>query len=638
MIAVCGGNLEILVLRWGLVKDTIPDELEPHYFELDYSQTPPGLSLAQRRAYMYQALFEYLLRVVHFGAEGWKHLHSWCFQEVGLERVENEFAGDWEHAIIDMLCTKVLDREAYIYRHKHPVISTEHFRLNSQATGMRGNVAEIDRILARDGVAKDEDRHLLQMYGVNHLRDLVEACESFLEGHGTSARRGAVEKLLYAARCEYAVISTRNGDFLKVKDLVKADPRVRTARCAASGMSLLGAAAHFGSEKQIEQIRDTFKVDINQLQQHGWYPLDWARTENSWRVEAALSALDAKSRCAEVSEPNTVEALVEATAVPATMHVRTVEGCFETLYENDLFKPILDMAAMDARRERVDKTGGLRLFFALGRDCAQFRTGMAPVGNYDVKNNTLGFASRGDFKPVQGGGQESPFTYYPREKAEWRTHFQASMESTVIHELTHFAVAKIWNNNALPYGKVDQLNLTPQSQAANEAEAALLAYAKAYLADLTLEANRETLVQGFQSGDPYDHVDTCGLDPFDASNARLRLYFTLFGHVLGYGDRGRDRVFVHDDAFLTGNGVKGYFTTGVMQEVVSHISQALHNQGGQAAVSAMIPSTFAWYRDVFLAKARAAATPSIELGDDADDGVERALGAPLERSKSSPFF
>ncbi len=176
----------------------------------------------------------------------------------------------------------------------------------------------------------------------------------------------------------------------------------------------------------------------------GWRAVDVAVATTKPKTEEAYYAHsgDANVRQRIIGDDetglDTITVLMRATKCENPQDVVKIEEAYRELYANRMFRPILDMAALDASLARKapeldlvggKKGGGLRIFVAddpqVGHLYNAAQLHKAPQGAFDEKADVLQLGAR--------QGEESH--YFP---------------GTLIHELTHMAARVMYGQDTIP--------------------------------------------------------------------------------------------------------------------------------------------------------------------------------------------
>ena len=613
MVYLHNGLKELYILQDSEITSAIRKKAIPISFAND---TPPGTSGNKLDDYRWHRYLEFMREFIYAGVTGYDDAKS--LANVDQSTVNSTYGGSWDKAILHGLADIVSANNRKLYAVKWPVIHWTRFKEVSKAKGMRDKVKSIDKILKRSHLNVDT-RDVFNKADVNEtggiklqdLTDLIAACEGYLgdKKRKSSTRRPAIQELLDAAELLHFIFQCSVGSYSQGKSILNKYPVFKSAR-TSSGFTAIGKAAIFGNLDNFKaMIGDNFPK--NELQSRDWLPIDLARARAKDKLETHLDSTGGYSSAGPtVSDRNSVNALVEATVGEVKYHVRDIEAAFTTLYNNDLFKPILDLAAKDARKGRDSNYWGLRFYYSNSFNSGETRGGMGAAGNYDTKNNTLGFCGKGtesDGESIEG--------YLLKENATDRTMWQKSMEGTLIHELTHFAAYSAFDNWALPYTALGTIPMTSSFSTNNANEADAKSYYQAYVSDYKLKSNENMLKNCNPKWDcNADEIFKLnGLRPDDSNNEELYLYALLFGHVKTYngktgGAKGRSTPYEYDhgDAAMDDWAHDKKFTVSIGQEIIAHISQAIH-LFGKDKVKAIVPSSYNWYKDVMMPKIATAA-------------------------------
>ncbi len=561
--------------------------------------------------------FELLLPYIHEGAEGYGAIKTLLNRSLKQLNVTSNFQGSWDEGIVTMLAAKAARRNIKIAIHKHPILSWEHFKATSAVWGPRNKVLPIDGIL-KENHFKPTARY--RDITVHDLESLITECNTYLglANRRNSNRRPAIETVKKAAQIELAHRRVAIGDFNRVAKIFTDYASLVHFR-DLKGFTALGKNA---TSRRIDQFRTmvTAGFDYNAIQPLGWRPIDFSRAHNSDPIEAYLESKgDIKTSCHSVSSRDTVTALMEAMCGYSDYVTRDLKAGLEALYSNVLFKPIMDLAAKDARIGRGTGKRGLRLFFAQGFNCNEplsIRSG-AGAGNYERANNTLGWIGKA------GTTSRDIYEALAKESLADRRMYQKSMEGTLIHELTHFAAQKVYKNDALPYFSIQGLlkhDTVPQGE--NQRRA--IAYYMAFVNDYDLAANVQIIRK---NAGKTSNPDQCGIRMDNMQRRNDLLYFCIFGHVLSYTLKGQTVPFQHACQTLTTNH-GSMFKSGVGQEIISHIPQAIHCFGGVDAVRAIAPNSLTCFTDVFI--------PDMRREAGTTRGRSKSFSFPTRKGQTRP--
>lgn len=203
-------------------------------------------------------------------------------------------------------------------------------------------------------------------------------------------------------------------------------------------------------------------------------------------------------------------------------------AAWEHLWAVEQLRPILSLAALEALGPRAGGRGALRIFFV--HDKAINRVAAQAAGLYETLNNTLTV-----------GGKNS----------------QASMEGTLIHELTHHAEFLVYANGGPPYF------------AGND---------NGYLAALDADLSANVAMYD-------DYKRNASADDVDAADEDGAAYTTLLARLEGYSNEPGARI--------------GRFSKGQVREALVGVPQCLHQYGG-AYSTRHAPQLTAYFENVFL--------------------------------------
>lgn len=163
-----------------------------------------------------------------------------------------------------------------------------------------------------------------------------------------------------------------------------------------------------------------------------WTPIDTCLASTKTTVEKVFvdKGVLSKTFVPDVPNPSIVDVLVQVTKCEDANDAVGIREMYDRMYADPLLKPILEAAAIDAMQDRdPPKEGGVRIF--VGDKASTGRMFAAPEwqtggqGGYDEKANTFLLAG----KPQKGN---------PRE-------------GTLIHEMTHMVVRKMYGDKTVPY-------------------------------------------------------------------------------------------------------------------------------------------------------------------------------------------
>ncbi len=560
--------------------------------EVDFRRNrPPGLTGQTLDDWCWEQTFDFLLPFMCRGFPGYDGMRRLLAHEVSDDVVDYDHLGDLDRAIAVELTNAVVDGDYKLYATAN-FLDAALFKKRSSVSGRRNKITAIDTLLG----SLDAPRSNKHDYRLGDLPPIIAACDTYLadSGRSSSGRRPAVQELRRAAIIELCFSKVSVGDYDELADYIRADPLLKNAR-SRLGFTLFGYGAYYGATDQIEaMLRD--ELDHNAVQPWGWTPIDITRCRNTRKAEFVLEGLtNIMSSTGNVDAESTVEALLQATAGYLRHGTRSLRQAFETLYANDLFKPILDLAAADARGFRRQGHWKLRLYFDNFPTTGRCRSGMGGAGAYESRNNSLVFCGKAIGQPLD------MVAYLLEEPEEDRVMLQRSMEGTLIHELTHFAANRAFGNTAVPYPDSVPTELTPGVLSSLSEVRNAISYFQAYIDDYKLKRNREVITEMRSAT---SHTDQCGIRLDDTGRVEELLYLTLFGHVFSYHGKGQITVYVHEDPFWTERRHPPSFSIAIAQEIVSHISQGIQTLGLRA-VQRMVPSSLDWYRDVMLPAFRA---------------------------------
>lgn len=336
--------------------------------------------------------------------------------------------------------------------------------------------------------------------------------------------------------------------------------------------------------------------DVDAPQRHGWSAYDIAvlgrnRAMEDWLAGIPNIRSSFRRPHTEDFRANPVDILMSYSAIDPDM-TRDVRQAFETLAEEPLFLPVLQLAARNALRARdPEAKRGLRLFFTGDPNCmvAGFSAG---AGAYEPSSHTLIVAGKrhADFFGMRVEGraaQDWEKDLLVEEPSDWRKLCQTSLEGTLIHELTHFAAAVIYQNkDALPYADGDDAGRT--------------AYYQAFFDDLELPVNQR-MVARFCN--PITNGATANPDQINPdTNGREYLYAILFGHTLDYLNKFAPRYpnpeYTHNSPITGNNDLDCRVLFGY--EIITHTIQAIHMYPSRSRLNRHMPNCIRYLVDVFL--------------------------------------
>ncbi len=217
-------------------------------------------------------------------------------------------------------------------------------------------------------------------------------------------------------------------------DVNAQDKKGQTPLHCASRNPNAGVVAHLLEHGADENLQD----------ERGWRPADVAVATTKPQTEKAFveHSKDPNVRKKLIDDGetglDTLTVLMRATKCENPKDVAKVEETYRELYANPLFRPIMDLAALDACLERqapaldgdnANKGGGMRIFIAdnpqVGHLYNAVQLHKAPQGAFDENADVLMIGAR--------EGKESH--YFP---------------GTLIHEMTHAAARMLYGQDVIP--------------------------------------------------------------------------------------------------------------------------------------------------------------------------------------------
>lgn len=594
---------------------------DSRYVLVDFEATAPnGVPKQNRKVYAKSRYRQFLRQFVHPKAQGYDSVKAQSrLQQVDVDRY---YQGSWDEGIVDKLANQAVLGTIKLYVHQFPILSLEHFSVASSVSGSRNKAGLIDAILKRPSFKTYSGDVFSQAAfpSSTDLNDLVEACGNYLKDKLflTSGRIPAVKALLLAAKIEYALsLDVTLGDYSKQRAFLRGNGLLECR--SRAGFTPFGMATMRMPTPDPGRLDDMLidGCDINAPQCWGFRPIDLAKTVNRVGLEQWLVGKNAKSSSLAVRNPETVAALVEATL--GYQLTRSIEEALAELYKNDLFKPILDLAAKDAKQPRTFKNvsvlgrqsagaqRALRIYMVEAPDVTSFRTG-AGAGNYELTNNTLGVCGKA---PFNAGVIE---TYLEKESKKDRDMYQRSLEGTIIHELTHFAAFRVYKNSSLPYAPLRRA-LGPEVIPSDQNETNAKAYFAAYVEDWRANMNSSIVQKWAKKRLHVDQAESMiGGRQDDPQHVEGYQYLCLFGHVFSYSDKFKQQMGVqyrHGDTDLQNTEtLTDCFHAGVGMEIITHLVQAIHCFGGTSEINKIAPRSVNWFENTFLPAVRRAAAPN----------------------------
>ena len=558
-------------------------------FQTVSKKTPPSVPKDLKKNYIWFKTNHILREFIHPGTDGYDAIKD--FSGFTQKQVDADYGGCWEEAILEKLSDMVSNSRLKMAAHKKGrIIDWKYFTEASKARGSRDKIKPIDTILKTEKLS------------LNELEMLIQECETYLglKDKQKSKRRPAVQRLLKAVQQLYAFAKVSVREYDQVKDLFEPAGIFNKEIRDADGFTLLGRAitAPNVEVSQIQQmVQDGF--DINASQIYGLKPLDIAVATAQKDVEDYLRGIDGIQSIFPdtVEGENTVDILTSATFAPKNLVTRDIKQAYTNLYSNTKFRPIMDLAAKSASNVRNTKgSRGLRLFLINGYNTGIL--GAAGAGDYNPKNNSLRISTKGD----NAKAAVVPYDQYlDKEKAEERDLNHQSMEGTLIHELTHFASQETFGNTALPYMPLNAA-LARGNPGANTNENNAIAYYEAYIDDCEDPSIRAIVAKYYRRT---SNIDQLPGKMNDASLLDLFLYCCIYGHVFSYAHKSggapisfQYKKIKSDLLSSIGNGEVGILgiSAGIGQEIISHISQALHCFG-EDEVNRLASRSLAWYKN-----------------------------------------
>ena len=576
---------------------------------------PDGLHGEKLKAYARNRYRQFLRPLIHPAAGGYTQV----MKATGLspDNLPVQYQDALEEAMVDKLAELLVLGQYELFIHKHPILSLSHFQVASGPRPRRHRFGPIDDLLAQTEVVEyGADPWAQERFsGPAPLRKLIAACEVYLQGESNVA----VLALRRAAEVELVLAAIEVGGYSKELVGMSGTPRAflmqnNLLECRSRlGYTPLGLAAKWGNE-DLSQMRND-GCNLAARQPWGLEVIDVAAAQIRPDVEQYISASIDPSRRRLVTATGTVDTLLQATM--SYELTRSARQAFVTLYENDLFKPILDLAAKDARRAREFKSYdafgktikgvrfGLRLLFVEAFTVASFSNG-AGAGAYDPKNNTLAVCGKGTPDPSDKKTIEA---YLEEESIADRAMYQKSVEGTLIHELTHFAAWTVWGNSALPYKPIQEAVEPAVDYPPTSGEAAAQAYYKAFLADWTANKDLPLIQKWAKNRQHTDQAKSLVGGRMDDPNSwQGYRYLSLFGHLFDYLGKfiAMKPQYIHkDQTFKAVEGTsQDAFYAGIGMEIVTHFVQTIHMFGGATDIGAIMPNTMNWYTSVFLPAVR----------------------------------
>jgi ankyrin repeat protein len=185
-------------------------------------------------------------------------------------------------------------------------------------------------------------------------------------------------------------------------------------------------------------------ANVNVTDARGWTPLDQAAAMGGLDpdTEDLLLAKGAKGKEVKLEGvvKSTVDVLVAAALTDQTEPLKQKEALdklrasLEDLYRNPQFRPILDLAALDAVGERKGDKKALRIYLSSGESTASI--------NGDG-------AGRGSYSGDKGGKATNNLSLGLKRPDE-------DLGGTLVHELTHHAAFQLFQNGGKPYKDDDE--------------------------------------------------------------------------------------------------------------------------------------------------------------------------------------
>lgn len=215
---------------------------------------------------------------------------------------------------------------------------------------------------------------------------------------------------------------------------------------AANGRAPLHRAAYKGHVPTITAMVGA-GADVNQADATGWTPYDVAVASGQKPAQTALAGFvtaggGADPRALQLPNaggPNTVpEILAAATkSMNPALGPPQILALYQELYNYSDFRPILEIAALEASPSRAVDDNALRISISDNDSTLPLRSAY-PHGSYN------------DVTTEAGVKQEGTVTLGGDRAASANASSGRVFIGTLIHELTHHAANKVFGNNAVP--------------------------------------------------------------------------------------------------------------------------------------------------------------------------------------------
>lgn len=209
------------------------------------------------------------------------------------------------------------------------------------------------------------------------------------------------------------------------------------------GQTAMHLAAWNGNAPALKQLfakgADTTKKD-----NRGWTAQQTAQGSTKVAAENAFYEADPtlQTELVKDGQHSTIDILMQATTCENPAHLEKIRKTFETLYANEMVRPILDLVALDAAGKRQPPKGGARIFIAdseqtgdLWNSAGVNKTGAR--GAYDEGANVVMVGAK---KTLDKGDR----------KLSWDAE-TGDLAGCLVHEMTHLAAHIVYGDKVEPF-------------------------------------------------------------------------------------------------------------------------------------------------------------------------------------------